>query len=66
MRVFSVFVDNTETYDFMGVFASREDADAFIRCQEGFVRDWYGYAIVASDLGEEVDFTDGSRYDWVE
>ena len=63
MQVFSVLLDNTETYDFLGVFASREDADAFIRRQEGFVRDWYGYGIVASELGEEVDFL--GRVDWV-
>jgi hypothetical protein len=65
MRVFSVLLDNTENYDFLGVFASQEDADAFIRRQEGFVRGWYAYGIVASELGEEVDFLGAVDWDWV-
>lgn len=61
MRVFSVLLGNCEICDFLGVFASHEDADAFIRRQEGFVRGWYEYGIVASELGEEVDL---GAVDW--
>jgi hypothetical protein len=64
MRVFSVLLDDGERYDFLGVFGSFEDAEVFIRGREGYLRDWYQYGVVASELGEEVDFL--GRVDWIQ
>ncbi len=64
MQVFSVLLDDGERYDFLGVFASFEDAEEFIRGREGFIHGWYQFGVVASELGEEVDFL--GRVCWIQ
>jgi hypothetical protein len=64
MRVYSVLLDDGERYDFLGVFGSFEDAEAFIRGREGFIRGWYQFGVVGSELGEEVDFL--CHVDWIQ
>lgn len=59
MLVYSVLQQvDYEGCDLLGVFASREDAEQFIRSYDGFVRQFpgYSYGFVESQLGQPVDF----------
>lgn len=59
MIVYSVLEQvDYEGCDLLGVFASREDAEQFIRSYDGFVRRFPGrsYGYIESQLGQPVDF----------
>jgi hypothetical protein len=64
MKVYSVLLSTRyEGEDLLGVFASREQAEAFARSQE-----WYSassqFGIVESELGQPIDFH--AMVEWVE
>ena len=64
MTVYSVLLStNYEGEDLLGVFASREQAEAFARSQE-----WYPassqFGIIESELGQPIDFH--AMVDWLE
>ena len=66
MRVYSVLVSvDYEGQDLLGVFASREEAVAFARAQEGFGQyPSYSWGVVESELGQPIDFY--GMVEWVE
>lgn len=66
MKVYSALLSVPyEGEDFLGVFADRDSAVAFIKTQEGYQKKWYGdYGVVESELGQPVDFH--RDVEWVE
>lgn len=66
MKVYSVLLSvDYEGEDFLGVFASRDEAVAFIKEQYAYQQGLYGdFGVVESELGQPVDFH--TMVDWVE
>jgi hypothetical protein len=67
MIVYSVLEQiDYEGSSLLGVFASRDDAVAYIRSYDGFVRQFpgYSYGVVESALGQPVDQL--AEFDFVE